>query len=54
MENKVYELDTIWNKAYILNTLWEFFNILLLLIIIYYVFKLYRKVIKYLDSKTKD
>jgi uncharacterized membrane protein len=49
MENKVYETETIWNIAYILNSLWQIFNILLLIIIVYYLIKLYRKLIKYLD-----
>lgn len=54
MENKVYELETVWNMSYILNTVWQFFNIAIRLAIVFYGIKLYRKLDKYLDKKNSD
>lgn len=52
MEKKAdYIAETIIDKYYILHTIWALLNIVLLVILIYFIVKLYRKVLKYLESK---
>jgi Na+/alanine symporter len=51
MENKVYESEMIWNFSTILGTFVAIFNILLMLLIFYFVFRLYRKVSCFLERK---
>lgn len=50
MEDKVYESELVWNADTILSTLLAAFNILLMLLIFYCVFRLYIAVIRYLDK----
>ncbi len=52
MEDKVYETETVWNADYILNSLWQTLNIVFIVVIIYYIIKLYIKISKYLDRNS--
>jgi hypothetical protein len=51
MENKVQESELVWNTDTIISTVMAGFNILLMLLIFYFVYKLYRKVSDFLERK---
>ncbi|RAR51043.1 hypothetical protein B0I10_101216 [Flavobacterium lacus] len=46
-KNSEYIAETIIDKYYVLHTIWAFINIALLVILIYFIVKLYSKVLKY-------
>ncbi|MCY1500966.1 hypothetical protein D3C87_58920 [compost metagenome] len=52
MREKVFETETVYNLDFILGSIWEFVNIALLIAIIYFIVKLYRKLIKFLDKNS--
>jgi Na+/alanine symporter len=51
MENKVYESDLVWNFDTVISSLMAVFNIVLMLLIFYFVYKIYRKISNFLDKK---
>ncbi|MEZ0005037.1 hypothetical protein ABH942_000380 [Flavobacterium sp. 28YEA47A] len=54
MKEQVFETETVYNLPYILGTLWEVLSLLFLAVVIYFIIKLYRKLIKFLDRNTPD
>jgi Na+/alanine symporter len=54
MKDKIYESELVWNTDTVISTLMAVFNILLVLFIAYHVVKLYRVLIRFLISNTKD
>lgn len=52
MREQVFETETVYHLDFILSTLWEILNLALLIAIIYFIVKLYRKVIKFLDKNS--
>ncbi len=52
MENNTeYFVESVIDKYYILHTVWALINIVLLIVLLYFLIKLYRKFIKYLENK---
>lgn len=51
MENKVYESDLVWDYDTVISTLMAVFNIVLMLLIFYFIYKIYRKKSHFLDRK---
>jgi hypothetical protein len=54
MKDKIYETELIWNSDTVISTVMAVFNILLALFIAYHIVKLYRALMKFLISNTKD
>lgn len=52
MREQVFETETVYHLDFILSTVWEVLNLALLVAIIYFIVKLYRKVIKFLDKNS--
>lgn len=52
MREQVFETETVYHLDFILSTVWEVLNLALLIAIIYFIVKLYRKVIKFLDKNS--
>jgi hypothetical protein len=53
MQEKTFDLGTTFNSAYVIECLIFAFNLALIIAIAYFVIKLYRKLIKFLDQNTK-
>ena len=54
MKEHVFETETVYNLPFILGTVWEVVSLLFLAVIIYFIIKLYRKLIRFLDRNTPD
>ncbi|MBA9072235.1 hypothetical protein GGR22_000361 [Flavobacterium gossypii] len=52
MREQVFETETVYHLDFILSTVWEVLNLALLVAIIYFIVKLYRKVINFLDKNS--
>lgn len=52
MRQQVFETETVYHLDFILSTLWEVLNIALLIAIVYFIVKLYKKIIKFLDKNS--
>jgi len=52
MREQVFETETVYHLDFILSTVWEVLNLALLIAIIYFIVKLYRKLIKFLDKNS--
>ncbi len=52
MEDKVFQSERVWNWQFIMGSLFDLLNLVLFIVIIYFIVKLYRKVIKFLDKNS--
>lgn len=54
MNDKTFEATSAIDSYYIISTVWSVLIIIFIFIFLYYLRKLYLKLIRFLDSNTKD
>lgn len=52
MKQEVFETETVYNTSFFISTFLELINFALIILIIYFIVKLYRKLVKFLDKNS--